>query len=55
MKKHIVNILAALAVVAGICIGAVCQGILALLGGVSLAWAGAVTLIGRNTDWLWNA
>lgn len=55
MKKRIIDILAVLALLAGLCIGAVCQGILALMGGVALAWAGAVTLIGRNTDWLWNA
>lgn len=49
------NTLAALAVLAGLVIGAVGSGLLALLGGIALAYAGAVTLISKNTDWIWKA
>ena len=55
MKKHIVNTIATLAIVAGIVIGALCHGILAFLGALALTWGGAVTLINGNTDWIWNA
>lgn len=55
MKKIITNTFAALALVAGIVIGATGHGILACLAGVALAWAGAVTLISKSTDWIWNA
>ena len=55
MKRNLINITAALAVIAGIVIGAVCHGILAFLGAFALAFAGTVTLISGNTDWIWNA
>lgn len=55
MKRNIINILATLAVIAGLTIGAACQGILAFLGAFALAFVGAVTLISGNTDWIWNA
>lgn len=54
MKRTATNLLAALALVAGIVIGAVCHGILAFLGAFALAYCGAVTLISKNTDWIWN-
>ena len=54
MKKRITNAAALLALLAGIGIGAVCSGIAAFLGGFLLAYAGALTLITGNTDWLWN-
>lgn len=55
MKRTATNILAALALVAGIVIGARCHGILAFIGAIALAYAGTVTLISKNTDWIWNA
>lgn len=54
MKRIFRNALAAFAVLAGIIIGAVCSGILACFVGIALAWGGAVTLIGQNTDWITN-
>lgn len=53
MKKA-KNLLAALAIVAGLVIGSVGSGLLAFLGGIFLAYVGAVTLIARNTDWIWR-
>ena len=53
MKKA-KNLLAALALVAGLVIGAAGSGLLALLGGIALAYAGTVTLISKNTDWIWK-
>lgn len=55
MKRILTNSLAALALVAGLAIGAVCHGFAAFLGAIALAWAGAVTLINGNTDWIWRA
>lgn len=55
MKRIITNTLAALALIAGLVIGAACQGVLAFLGAIALGWTGAVTLIAKNTDWIWNA
>lgn len=52
MKRKIRNVIAALAVVAGIVVGAVGSGILACFCGIALAWGGAVTLIEQNTDWM---
>lgn len=54
MKKA-KNLLAALALVAGLVIGSVGSGLLAFLGGIFLAYSGAVTLISRKTDWICNA
>lgn len=55
MKKTITNTIAALALIAGIIIGAVCHGVLAFLGAFALAYAGLITLLSKNTDWIWNA
>lgn len=55
MKRKITTTIAALAVIAGVVIGALGSGVLACLTGVALAWAGAVTLLSKNTDWIWNA
>lgn len=55
MKRKVINVIATIAVIAGIVIGAVCHGILAFLGALALAWAGGVTLINGNTDWIWYA
>ena len=55
MKKTLTNIIAALACIAGLVIGSVGHGLLALLGGLFLLYIGAVTLINQNTDWIWNA
>lgn len=55
MKRKVINVIATIAVIAGIIIGAVCHGILAFIGALALAWAGAVTLLSKNTDWIWNA
>lgn len=54
MKRITLNVIASLAVLAGIVIGAACQGVLALIGALALAWTGAVTLINQNTDWIWR-
>lgn len=54
MKRTITNTIAALAVIAGIVIGAVCHGILAFLCAIALSWVGAVALINYNTDWIWR-
>lgn len=55
MKRILTNVIAVLALVAGIVIGAVCHGVLAFLGAFALAYVGAVTLLSKNTDWIWNA
>lgn len=55
MKRKVINVIATIAVIAGIVIGAVCNGILAFLGAFALAYVGAVTLLAKNTDWIWNA
>lgn len=52
MKKILRNVIAVFAVLLGIAIGSVGQGILACLGGIALAWGGAVTLIEQNTSWI---
>jgi len=52
--KRTTTIIAVLAIVAGIVIGALGSGILACLTGIALAFAGAVTLINGSTDWIWN-
>ena len=52
MKRHIVNVLAVLAIIGGIAIGAAGDGLLAFLAAIALAYAGAVTLIHGNTDWI---
>lgn len=52
MKHKIINTLAVLAVIAGIIIGAVCNGVPAFICAISLSWAGAVTLISGSTDWI---
>ena len=52
-KKVFVSILCILAIIAGVCIGAVCEGILAFLGSLFLAIGGAFKLIDINTDWIW--
>lgn len=49
-----VNILAVLAIVAGLVIGAACHGVLAFLGAFILAYLGTVALIKMNTDWICN-
>ena len=54
MKKTIINALAALACIAGLVIGSVGHGLLALLGGFFLLYIGAVTLIGKNTNFITN-
>ena len=54
MKKTLTNALAALACIAGLVIGSVGHGLLALLGGLFLLYIGAVTLIGKNTDYITN-
>lgn len=54
MKRIFLNIIAALAVLCGIAIGAVGSGLLACIGGIALAWGGAVTLIEQNTSWITN-
>lgn len=54
MKRIILNILAALAVVAGLILGAIGHGLLAVIVALALTWGGAVTLINQNTDWIWN-
>lgn len=53
MKKA-KNLICALAIAAGLVIGAAGSGLLALLGGIALAYAGTVTLISKNTDWIWK-
>lgn len=54
MKRIIINTLAALAVIAGVVIGAVCNGVPAFICAISLSWVGAVALINYNTDWIWR-
>jgi hypothetical protein len=55
MKRILTNTIAALAVVAGLVIGAVGHGLLVCLVALALMYAGALTLISKNTDWLWHA
>lgn len=54
MKKIAHNIISVLAIIAGVALGVVAGGILAFLGGIAIAWAGAVSLIEQNTDWITN-
>lgn len=55
MKRILTNTIAALALVAGLVIGATFHGLLAFLLGVALGYAGLITLIAKNTDWIWYA
>lgn len=55
MKKIIRNTFAALALIAGLVIGAVCQGLLAFIGAFALTYGGLITLIAGNTRWIWTA
>jgi len=54
MKQHIVNILAVLAIIGGVVLGAVGHGLLAFLAAIAITYIGAVTLIHGNTDWITN-
>lgn len=55
MKRIAINTIAALAVIAGLVIGAVGHGLLVCLVALALTYAGALTLINQNTDWIWRA
>lgn len=50
MKKTIVKIISVLLLIAGICIGAVCNGILAFLGAFILAYIGIMGLLPK--EWI---
>lgn len=54
-RKILTNTLAALALLAGLVIAALCHGVLAFLAAFALAYAGLITLLSKNTDWIWNA
>lgn len=55
MKKAIRNTIAALAVIAGLCAAAVAPWWAVWLVCLPVMFAGAITLISGNTDWIWNA
>ena len=50
MKKTIVKIISALLLVGGICIGALCHGVLAFLGAFILAYIGLLGLLKK--EWI---
>lgn len=52
MKRIIINICAALMVLGGLVIGAVGSGVLIFLASIAVTYAGAVSLVKTNTDWL---
>ena len=55
MKKHILNTIAALAVIAGLCVSVFAPWWIVWFVCLPVMFAGAVTLITKNTDWLWNS
>lgn len=52
MKKIITNILSALAVAAGLAASVFAPWWVVVFVCIPVAWAGAVTLIAGNTDWI---
>jgi hypothetical protein len=48
MKKATIKVLSAAALVGGLVLGAVCNGLLAFLGALALAYAGALGLLGKE-------
>lgn len=54
MRRRILNILSALAIIGGLVLGALGHGPLAFLAAVAITYSGAITLISGNTDWITN-
>jgi len=53
MKKIIINLIAILAIIAGLTIAAIGHGLLACLSAIMITYIGAITLIDKNTNWIW--